>query len=169
MRFLIIFLPLFIFRDSFSQEKFIYRDTVNNFSICIPQNWTYQTDNENPGIKLTVYGPIDRLSNKRESYNVNIVPLPNSNIDSAYSAMVQSISKRQGYKFVSEGDTIVESKKYKWLIQQHINTVNKEPMTAFIYLGYQNDKAYMVTFASGTSPFEYYETLFRKLSATFRI
>jgi hypothetical protein len=156
---------------SISQDLVVYRDTVNNFSVGLPKGWTYQVvNNATTSIKLTVFRSKESETDApRESFNVNIVGFPNSDIGEAYSGMVKSISARAGYRLVSEGDTTIEGRKYKWLIEQHSNTKSNESMTAFIYLGYKDGLAYMLTFATITSAFEKYAALFRRISTSFKL
>ncbi len=171
MKVLILIFFITINAKCFSQNLFLYRDTINNFSIGLPKAWKYQIINDaSTSIKLTV----SRLTNidnerPRETFNVNVLSFPNSNIDTVYSDMLKTISTRSGYKLISEGDTTMESKKYKWLIEQHTNNYTKETMTAFIYLGYNRNLAFMITFATIASSFKEYELLFRQIGSSFRI
>jgi hypothetical protein len=164
-----IFLVL-LARHSISQDLFVYRDTVNNFSVGLPKGWTYQEfNNATTSIKLTVFRSKDtETETPRETFNVNILHFPNSDIGEAYSSMLKSISARTGYRLISEGDTTIEGRKYKWLIEQHSNIKSNETMTAFIYLGYKDGLAYMITFATITPAFEKNAALFRQISTTFK-
>lgn len=166
----VIFFLVFC-KASFSQDLSVYHDTTYKFSIGIPKDWKHQKiSDDKTSIKLNVVREQNKETDTpRETYNVNILAFPNSNIDLAYLTMLQSISKREGYKMISEGVTTIDNKKYKWLIEQHTNIKTKESMTAYVYLGYNDNLAYMVTFATVTPAFKTYESLFRQISSTFRL
>ena len=165
-----IFLVL-VAGHSFSQNLFVYRDTVNNFSVGLPKGWTYQIiNNSNTSIKLNVFRSKGTETDKpRETFNVNVLPFPNSDIGKAYSNMLKSISTRTGYQLISECDTTIDGRTYKWHIEQHANIKSNETMTAFIYLGYKDGLAYMTTFATTALAFEKYAALFKQISSTFKL
>jgi hypothetical protein len=157
--------------EGFSQDLFIYRDSINQFSIGIPQGWQYQiSKTTEPGVKLFVSRP--KLSDEEkfvENFNVNIVPFPNSNIEAAYIDLKANISQRKGYEFVREGDTTVGGSKLKWHLEKHTNSQTGQPMEALIILGYKGDKGYMVTLATIEDVYPKYQTLFEKIAGSFSL
>jgi hypothetical protein len=171
MRILLLFILWFWGFKSFSQELILYSDTLNGFTIGMPQGWIVQTSKTTgSGVKLFVREAIaDEKKEFLANYNVNLVPIPNSNIDSSYVSLKASVNKRSGYQFISEGDTTIEGVKYRWLLEKHANSVTTELMSALILLGYKNGTGYMVSFVTGESLYPKYELLFKRIAATFRL
>ena len=151
------------------QNLILYTDTTNHFSIGIPSAWEFKAAKTiGPGIKLIVNRPNEKDSEMFvENFNVNVIHFPNSNIEMAYSDLKDNISKRKGYEFISESDTIINGMKYKWHLEKHANVQTSQPMMALIILGYKNDNGYMVTLATSEQSFPRYYTLFKKIAGTF--
>lgn len=154
-----------------SQDLSFYRDTANKFSIGIPNGWTQQIINEPTStIKLNVFRPrMDETDNPREVYKVDLLSIPNSNLDLVYRDILKNSSLWDKFKLLAEGDTIINNRKYKWFKEEHENMLSKETMTAYVYLGYKAPLAYMVTFVTTAALFDQYESLFRKISSSFRL
>jgi hypothetical protein len=171
MKTFILALIVVLTKNCYSQDLTLYTDSTYNFTIGIPKDWKYQPlDISNMGLKLNVIKPRESdLDTSKVSFNVNLVPFPNSNIDTAYANMKKTISARNGYRFIGEGDTMIDGKKYKWIIEEHSSITTKEPMTAYIYLGYKDNHAYMVTFSASTPDFEKYRLLYKQIGSTFRL
>jgi hypothetical protein len=171
MKTLLVIIFLIFGVESFCQELITYNDSINYFSIGLPKEWLYQVSKTSgPGIKLLVTRPKEKESESFvENFNVNIVPFPNSNIDSAYSDLKFNISKRKGYLCVSEKDTSINGIRYKWHVEKHLNVQTSQPMAALIVLGYKDGKGYMVTLAAVEESYHKYESLFRKIAGSFRL
>jgi hypothetical protein len=169
MKTLITIAFLLLGLEGFPQDLFNYRDSINQFSIGIPQGWQYQiSKTTEPGVKLFVSRP--KLNDEEkfvENFNVNIVPFPNSNLEAAYIDLKANISQRKGYVFVSEGDTNFGGKKFKWHLEKHTNSQTGQPMEALILIGYKEDKGYMVTLATIQDAYPKYQTLFEKIAGSF--
>ena len=53
------------------------------------------------GVKLTVNRtPSNGADTARVSYNVNVLNVPNANLELAYASMLRSIATRAGYEFL---------------------------------------------------------------------
>src|SRR5690348_4091277 len=124
MKMLTIILSSLLCSNLFSQDLLIFKDTINHYSIGIPKGWQYGFS-KNPKADILFQAIRPKQGNElfTENYNINQVPFPNSNIDSAYKNMLETISQNKGYEFVNQGDTIIGNKKYKWLIEDRKSVV----------------------------------------------
>lgn len=165
--FLCSFLCLSLFGTA--QKLIQYRDTINAFTISIPEGWQYQAVPASKGlVKFAAYSP-QNAGVFRANYNVIKIEFPNATLDSAYTSMLSSISARKGFKFIQRGDTTIAETRYIWLEELHDNEQTGEPMSAYIYLGYKYDNAYMLSFVSSVKDYPNMIELFRRIGTSFKL
>ena len=162
-----IFFILFL-TVSNGQSFVTYKDTINHFMIDIPVGWRYGISKNYPSLKLRAYRTPDSLTDtSKDNYNLNILQTPNLTLDETYSKFLESIKEADNCKLVYSGDTNINGKKFKWLVETHTNEIDKIQMHNYDFVTYQNDKTYILTFTTFSKRFEIVKPTFNRISSSF--
>lgn len=165
---IIFALFLIIFSTASNAQSFVnYKDTINHFSIDIPVGWRYGASKNYPSIKLLAYRiPISNTDTSKDTYNLNIIETPNLDLNKTYLRFLNSLKSTQNFKLIDFGDTIINSKKFKWLIQTHTNENDKIQMHNYDFVTYQNGKTYILTLITFSNRFEFIKPIFIKIATS---
>lgn len=170
MNFFILCILFFISSLAYSQDLYVYKDTVNNFSIGIPVGWRYGASKDYPTIKLFAYRiATDSIDKSRESFNINIFNSSNSNFEDAYSDFISSINKVKGFKIIDSGNVNLNGRHYKLLIENHENQFAQLSMSNYVFMTFKDKKCYILTMVTVAESFDLYKPLFEKIAYSLNL
>lgn len=145
-----------------------YKDTVNHFSINIPIGWQYGLSKNFPKLKLLSYRtPSNQLDTSRDNFNINIVETPGKTLDSTFPTFLKYISNSKDFKIIKLGDTTLNGRTYKWLIETHKIENNGIQMHNYDFVTLKDGKTYILTMATFSSYFDVVRPLFDKIANSF--
>jgi hypothetical protein len=170
MNLFILCILFFISSLTYSQDIYLYKDTVNNFSIGIPVGWGYGSSKDYPTIKLIAYRiATDSIDKPKESFNINIFNSSNSNFENAYSDFVSSINKAKGFKIIDSSSINLNGIQYKWLIENHENQLAPLSMCNYVFITFKDKKCYILTMVTVADSFNSYKPLFDKIAYSLHL
>jgi hypothetical protein len=165
MRHLLFILFTILIFQANGQSFTNYKDTVNHFSINIPEGWTYGKDADPSGVKLIAYRtPKGNSDTARLSMNINIIATPKKDLDKTFSDLLRYLDNPyvQDYKLVDKGDIIINGIKFKWLIETHKNDDIRQHHYDFVAL--KDGKTYILTMVAFSHYFDTVKPLFEKIA-----
>ncbi|MES2649279.1 MAG: hypothetical protein V4717_20540 [Bacteroidota bacterium] len=170
MRSLVIVFLTILITKTYAQSFATYRDTVNHFSIEIPVGWKYGLPKDYPSIKLMAYRtPISPEDTSKDNFNLNIVVTPNSNLEETYPKFLESLKSVENFKLVNAGDTSIDGRKFKWLIETHRYSSDNIQLHNYDFLTYQNGKTYIITFTTFSNRFNIIKPTFTEIATSFKL
>ena len=152
-------------KNSWSQSSsfVVYKDTVRNYSIKIPVGWRYGKSKAYPDIDLVaIRVGADTSDKAHENFNLNILDKKNSSLEKEYGKLINALSSTGDLNLVKKDDVIINGQDFKWLIETH--KVNSLSVTNYVYVGYKNERTYILTLVSLTKDFDKYESVFTEIA-----
>jgi hypothetical protein len=167
----LIFIALILFSISSQGQSFItYKDSLNHFSIKIPVGWKYGPRKDYPSIKLMAYRtPASATDTSKDNFNLNVVETPNSNLNEIYPQFFQSIKNAENFKLLDSGETTINGRKFRWLIETHRYSSDNIQMHNYDFVTYQNDKTYVITFTTFSNRFDIVKPTFLIIANSFTL
>ncbi len=170
MRIIFLLFLIFFSINSNAQSFVNYKDTVNHFSIDIPVGWRYGVSKNYPSIKLLAYRiPVSNTDTSKDNYNLNIIETPGLDLNKTYVSFLNSLKNTENFKLIDYGDTIINSIKFKWLIETHKNENDKIQMHNYDFVTYQNGKTYILTLITFSNRFEFIKPIFVKIASSLKL
>jgi len=163
---------LFLFGVSgYSQDFFLYKDSVYKFKIGIPEGWRYGKPKSYPEVLfISIRQTSDTTEKVVESFNVTFVQEPNSSLDTVFSRLLKYNSMADNFSVIEKGSININGQGFKWVISTHTNKYNtQQQMYNYDFITYDGVKAYILTMASTPRNFERYRELFEKIAQTFQV
>jgi hypothetical protein len=169
MRYFLFLLSVFLTIQIFGQDFANYTDTINHFSIQIPNGWRYGRSKDPAGLKLIAMRPPSGVTDtSNANYNVNIFSTPHNNLDNTFFDFIRYLHA-EDLKIIQTGDTVLSGRKFKWLIETHKNQRAEVQMKNYDLVTVKNGKTYIITFVAFLDSFDFYKPLFDKIASSFRI
>jgi hypothetical protein len=153
-----------------SQGYLSYKDTINKFSVVIPQGWRYGLVPGYPSIKLTASRiPATKSDTAKLSFNLNILEEPNSTLEKAYKTLIKYLPEAKKFALLKEGEAEIDKKKFKWLLEEHQNEQANVLMESLVFVTHQKGKTYILTMSGFRWDFDKYLPLFNIIVGNFRL
>ncbi len=93
---------------------------------------------------------------------------PNLDLNETYTRFLKSLKKAPGgLNLINSGDTSINGKKFKWLIETHKN--GQIQMHEYDFVTYQNGKTYIIIFSTFSNRFELLKPTFDTISKSFSL
>lgn len=170
MRPFILFAILLVSISAASQELFLYRDSSYQFEVGVPAGWRYGKPKSYPALLfICIRNPVETTEKFVENFNVNVVKEANSNLDTAFTHMLNFNQQTKDFQVLKQGVKKINGQSFKWVISTHTNKYNNQLMYNYVLLTYKDDKAYIVTFVSTPKNLETYLPFFDRIAETFRL
>lgn len=172
MKYLLLFITLFICTSAKCQTLYPYKDTVNHFNIGVPAQWHYGILKQFPTIKLFAYRVyLDSADKPHENFNVNIIDIPVAGPEAAYDTLIASLSRSaKDFRLIKQGDAEINGMAFKWCIESHKNIEEPDKeMCDYVYVTVANEKTYILTFVVFSKYFDQYRSLFEKIAYSFSV
>ena len=152
------------------QDLISYKDTLYKFSIGIPVGWRYGKPKTYPHLLLiSIRQPVDTTEKMVETFNVNAVQEPNSNLDTAFSHLLKYNSIADSFTVLEKGSTTINLKDFRWVVSTHRNKYNGQEVYNYDFMTYDDSKAYILTMTSTPKNFERVRPLFDKIAQSFQV
>ncbi|WP_162056484.1 hypothetical protein [Pontibacter pamirensis] len=161
-------ITLFICTASFGHELALVRDTVNNFEVGVPVGWRYGVPVDKSVSFIALRQKESGTDVPRETYNINIVHRAETDLDNTYRQFIENIESAEGFKIIEEGDTLINDRSYKYLIETHKNSISKEDMNNYVLFTNNKGKLLILTMVTISPNFQSYKPLFDKIASTLR-
>jgi hypothetical protein len=170
MRPFILFAIFLLSISAACQELSLYRDSSYRFEVGVPAGWKYGKPKNYPELLfISIRNPVDTTEKFVENFNVNVVNEANSNIDTAFTHMLNFNRKTNDFQVLKQGVKNIDGQPFKWVISTHTNKYNNQLMYNYVLLTYKDAKAYIVTFVSTPKNFDTYLPFFERIAETFRL
>ena len=156
----IILLPI----RSKGQDFRPYRDTVNHFSISIPEGWKYGPPPDRSVTFIALRQKANETDKPRESVSVNFLFKTETDLFKSYKSFVESLSNAERFELVDQGDRVIHNRKYKWLIEIHKNKMGEEYLKRYILFTNNNGEILTVTMTTTVENFPVYVLLFERVA-----
>jgi len=166
MKYLLALLLVCAAATGFSQTStpFIFKDTINHFSIVIPDGWHYGVSARYPGLKVIAYRDSGDTANPaHENLNLNILQKENSSLDKEYDKLISALSAGNDLNVVESGTITINGQPYKWFIDAHQKPAQ---LSNYVFLTYKEGKTYILTFTTVSESFSKYRSLFHDVAVT---
>lgn len=153
-----------------AQSFYIYRDSVDNFSIGVPETWKYQATPDSPSLKITGVN-VASMVEKRvpDNFNVAIFKHPGLNVDSAFS-LLQRMTKGNRLQAVKDTGTYwVNGVKMRWFEDMHEVPGRHDTLCGSYFIVYRKDKVYLITGITRFSRSEQSRELFHQIAQSFQL
>lgn len=170
IHFRLLFLLCFLFfadKNSIAQTLKMYKDAENHFEIGIPLQWNVtQAD---PRLKLiAIRTETDEYNAVPENINLNFIPAPNGNLDSAYAMSMESNSSLDGFlSFTKHG--VAADGHYKWYINTHQAPQSELIMQSIVFVFFHNQKAVLLTCTASKENFDKFGLLFFRIANSLKL
>lgn len=90
---------------------------------------------------------------------------PDYDLEKVYSTLIQVIeSSRENFILIDHGDTIINGKKFRWLIETHKNKDVAIQMHNYDFLTIHHNKIYALTMTTFSPRFEVMKPTFIKIA-----
>ena len=100
----------------------------------------------------------------RENFNINILHRDGSNLETSYKEFLESIGTVEGFTIIEQGDTVINDRKYKYLIESHKNKYSKEDMHNYVLFTNREGTILILTMVTTSPNFETYKALYDKVA-----
>ncbi|MCP2042180.1 hypothetical protein [Pontibacter sp. HSC-36F09] len=151
---------------SFGQELAIIQDTVKNYQIGVPVGWKYGVPADQSLDLIAFRQKQSEEDVPRENLNINILHRDETSLDATYSEFLKSIGTVEGFTIIEEGDTVINDRKYKYLIESHKNKYSKEDMHNYVLFTNKEGAILILTMVTISPNFDTYRTLFDKIAGS---
>ncbi|WP_299985232.1 hypothetical protein [uncultured Pontibacter sp.] len=149
---------------SLGQELAIIQDTVQNYRIGIPIGWKYGVPADKSLALMAFRQKQSEEDVPRENFNINILHHNETSLDKTYNEFLKSIGTVEGFKIIEQGDTVINERKYKFLIETHQNKYSKEDMHNYVLLTNKDGMILILTMVTTSPNFEAFKPLFDKIA-----
>ncbi|WP_133242746.1 DcrB/PsbP domain-containing protein [Pontibacter virosus] len=149
---------------SFGQELAIIQDTVKNYQIGVPVGWKYGVPADQSLALMAFRQKHSEEDVPRENFNINILHHDETSLDATYSEFLKSIGTVEGFTVIEQGDTVINDRKYKYLIETHKNKYSKEDMHNYVLFANRDGVLLILTMVTTSPNFESYRALFDKIA-----
>lgn len=153
-----------------AQSFYIYKDTVSNFSISVPETWKYQATPDSPSMKIAGVN-VSSMDEKRvpDNFNVAIFKHPGLNVDSAL-LLLQKMTKRNRLQPVKDTGTYwVNGEKMRWFEDMHEVPNMNDTLCGSYFVVYRRGLVYMITGITRFSRLGESRDLFHQIAQSFQI
>ncbi|PWV56318.1 hypothetical protein [Chitinophaga sp. S165] len=153
-----------------AQSFYIYKDTVSNFSISVPETWKYQATPDSPSMKIAGVN-VSSMDEKRvpDNFNVAVFKHPGLNTDSAFS-LLQKMTKRNRLQAVKDTGTYwVNGEKMRWFEDMHAVPNMNDTICGSYFVVYRKGFVYMITGISRISRLKESRDLFHQIAQSFEL
>ncbi len=153
-----------------AQSFYIYKDTVSNFSISVPETWKYQATPDSPSMKIAGVN-VSSMDEKRvpDNFNVAIFRHPGLNVDSALS-LLQRMTKKNRLETVKDTGTYwVNGEKMRWFEDMHELPNMNDTLCGSYFVVYRKSMVYMITGITRFSRLEESRDLFHQIAQSFEL
>ncbi|WP_299701672.1 hypothetical protein [uncultured Pontibacter sp.] len=151
---------------AFSQELFTVRDTVNGFEVGVPMGWRYGVPTDKSVDFIALRQKESEADVPRETYNINILQRSEQDLDRIFKEFLGSIGSAEGFRVIEQGDTTINERRYKYLIEAHKNKYSGEGMQNYVLLTNREDKVLILTMATISDNFPVFKPLFDKVASS---
>ena len=163
--FLLIVSTIFsLLTTSFCQELVPITDSINKFTIGVPVGWQYGVPIDKSANFMAKRQKVDENDIPSEVVRINIFQHKETDLNEEYKNFIKEISKRDGFKILEQQDKLIDNRKYKYLVESHLNAVSKQEMTACILLSNDNGKILMLTMLTKSESFDKYRQLYDRIA-----
>ncbi|SIT92251.1 hypothetical protein [Pontibacter indicus] len=149
---------------SFGQELAILQDTVSNYQIGVPVGWKYGVPADRSLALMAFRQKQTEEDVPRENFNLNILRRDEKSLDATYKKFLESIGTAEGFTIIEQGDTVINNRKYKYLIESHKNKYSKEDMHNYVLFTNREGTILILTMVTISPNFETYKALFDKIA-----
>jgi PsbP len=150
------------------QSLIPYKDSINRFSIDIPEGWQYGINTNYPSIVLlALRTPPRPAEQSRDNFNINVLSTRSKDLDKTFADFVKYLPNGNKFKLIAKGDTSFNGMKVKWLIETHKNLNNNLQMHNYDFVALKEGKTYILTCVTLSSAFETVKPLFDKIASSF--
>jgi hypothetical protein len=172
---LLIIFATFVFQANAQLPKkykeIRYTDTVNLFSIIFPADWTFEErDTVFKGIAFSASRvPVGKADYAKENFNINVIKTPKKDLEKTFSDLVRYLTEGGGNtKFIKKGDTILNGRKFKWLIESHNSPDSKNlQLHNYDFVTIRDGKTFILTMTTFSNYFDTVKPLFDKIAGSF--
>lgn len=150
----------------FAQVEGVYHDSLNDFTIEIPNGWIIEKKISDQPVALSV-----RLNNINEggivpSYVVNIIQAKTA-LDKFYLEFCRPFdSTNEDRVLISEDNYLTNGIEFKWILIKSKSVDIRRNLT---YYCYKDGKIYQISFTADLPGFVKYEHTFKKVIDTFKL
>jgi hypothetical protein len=170
MRYILVILFTICIIPSNGQSLVTYKDTINNFSISLPEGWKYGVNQDYPAIKLVAYRvPLSALDTVRDNLNINIFETPGNDLDKTFAEFLKALPDAKDFKLLDSGDTTFNGTHFKWLVETHKNKNNSVQMHNYDFVTFKDGKTYILTMVTFSYAYEGLKPLFDKIAGSFTL
>jgi hypothetical protein len=156
----LIFFVLSSCKVSVGQELITIRDTINHFSIGVPVGWIYGVPTDKSVTFAAYRQKLNGPNWPKENFNINIIRRGDKDLEKTYKEFLAAIGKVNGFLIIDQADTVINGRRYKSLIETHINPLNNERLHNYVLFANNNGKILILTMVTTSSNFETFKTLF---------
>ncbi|MBX7107542.1 MAG: hypothetical protein K1X61_02740 [Chitinophagales bacterium] len=154
---IVMLLPM----TSFAQEQLlVYEDTVNHFTIGVPQNWRYGIPKDKSTSFMAARKAKDSTDLVRENFSVNVLYNKPADLNTAYQQFLSAIQRAPEFKIVEQGEKDINKRHYKWLIETHKNQRTNETVYNYVYFANSGKSVLILTMVSSAQSFHKYRELY---------
>lgn len=168
MRCLLVILFISIILQAEGQSFVTYKDTIHKFSINLPVGWKYGINKSYPNFILIAYRvPNSKVDSVRDNLNINTINTPNQTLEGSFADFMKSLPDAKNYNLISTGDTILNGKTFKWLIETHTNENNEVKMYNYDFLTVKNGITYILTMVTFLYNVDAIKPMFNQIAGSF--
>ncbi|MBK9731707.1 MAG: hypothetical protein IPO83_10560 [Chitinophagaceae bacterium] len=162
---LIFFLPLASFGQ---QQLLVYEDTVNHFTIGVPNDWRYGVPKNKSISFMATRKSKDSTDVVRENFSVNVLYGKPADLTTSYNEFISAIQKAPEFKILEKGEKDIGKRHYKWLIETHKNQYNNESVANYVYFANSGKSVLILTMVSSAKAFSKYRVLYDKIAQSLK-
>lgn len=108
--------------------------------------------------------PTSLTDTSKDNYNLNIIATPNLSLENTYMRFLAALESTDNFELLNFGDTIINGKKFKWLIETHRYENDQIQMHNYDFVTYYNDQTYILTFTTFSNRFVLVKPTFIKIA-----
>lgn len=164
---LLSLLFVFIFSTvSFCQDLAMVRDTVNGFEVGVPLGWRYGVPTDQSVNFIALRQKESEADVPRETFNINILHREEQDLNRTFKEFLGSVGGAEGFKIIEQGDTTINERQYKYLIETHKNKYSGESMHNYVLLANREGKVLILTMVTTSGNFPKFKPLFDKVASS---
>jgi hypothetical protein len=145
-----------------------FQDTVNHFSIGIPDGWRHGVNKNFPSIKLIAFrSPADTSDHPRENFNLNVIEKRiNSSLEKEFHKLLAAEQSTGDFTLLENDSVSIHGQPFKWFVETHNNPDASLSMSHYVFVTYKDERTYILTFVTVTEAFKKYRPLFTRIAET---
>ncbi|MBJ6118111.1 hypothetical protein JAO76_07915 [Pontibacter sp. BT310] len=144
------------------------RDTVNGFEVGVPVGWRYGVPANQSVSFIALRQKGTEADVPRENYNINILHRKEQDLDKTFKEFLLSVGEAEDFKVIEQGDTTINERRYKYLIEKHKNKHSGESMHNYVLLANKQGKVLILTMVTTSENFPQFKPLFDKVASSLR-